>query len=120
MLSLGTVAMISNERKPVKAIKNSFSPLSYATNRPKMEKWLFPHLCTPMGFPKVLFHFLSGIMWWLKYRRINLKQEIGNSFNFFIIFLPFLAVFPKFAIFAHSGHFAHPPGSPLITSDPNL
>ena len=71
------------------------------------------------GPPQGIFSFFSGIMWGLKYKCIDFKQEIGSSIIFFIICLPFLPIFPIFAIFAHFGHFAHSHGSPLITSDPN-
>ena len=59
-LSLGTLAMISNKRKPVKAITDSFPPLPHATQRPKMEKWLFPHLCALMGLPRAFFLFFPA------------------------------------------------------------
>ena len=119
MSSFSTVAIISNKRKPVKAITDSFSPLPHATMRAKMEKWLFPHLCTPMGLPWAFFSFFPGIMWWEGVVALISSKESG-TLPFFIIFLPLLLFSPKFAIFAHFGHFAHPHGSPLITSDPNL
>ena len=101
MSSLSTVAIISNKRKPVKAITDSFSPLPHATMRAKMEKWLFPHLCTPMGLPWAFFSFFPGIMWWESVVALISSKESGTlpfflSFFyhccFFLPNLPFLPI----------------------------
>ena len=61
MLSLGDLAMISMERKSAKAISDSLYPLPDAIISPKVKNWLFPRLCTPMGYPMVFFSFfLTG------------------------------------------------------------
>ena len=111
--------MISNKRKPVKAITVSFSPLPHTTQRPKMEKWLFPHLCALMGLPRAFFLFFPAKCGGWSIGALFLSKKLRTPWFFYIIFLPFLPIFPIFAIFSHFGHFAHPHGSPLITSDPN-
>ena len=107
--------MISTKRKPVKAITDSFSPLPHAKTKTKVEKWLFTHLCTPMGYPMANFHFfLIGSCEWSIVSLISSKRS-GNFSFFFIIFPSFLSIFSKTGCLGPFSTFYAPPWT---TPDP--
>ena len=61
ILSLGDLAVISMERKSAKAISDSLYLLPNAIISRKVKNWLFPRLCSPMGYPMAFFSFfLTG------------------------------------------------------------
>ena len=85
-----------------------------------MEMWLFSHLCTPMSCPMTFFLFFPCIIWWLKYRSVDFKQEtrilLILSHHFLTIFADFFNIW----LFGPFGPFCTPYGWPPITSDPNF
>ena len=92
MLSLVDLVMTSTEKKPVKAITDSLSPLPPPIMRLKVEKWLFPPFAHPMGYPMSFFHFfLIGCVGWnvvllISSKKLGTFSFINHFFHYFCLF----------------------------------
>ena len=69
----------------------------------------FPMFAHSYGIPHDIFSFFSDIMWWLKYRGIAFKKEIGSFFIFSYHFLTIFASFSNIWLFGPFCPFCTPP-----------